>query len=339
MRTLPPPVCIGIPHGTLDRSESIKLPQEARKAVWSREKPGLVWGIIGGDAGASGMKVHRMARGIVNRGSVIESAIRMIGLASVLAFALVGLSGGCTCETNLIPLPSGVVMRIENQTGLPLEAEASFINAEKSVRQTSRTLGASGPEAIESILATEATVVTVTVRVGAGVGPLVRLAPGYVLREETYRAGVDFEAGDEIVLIVTLPDAPIPDPIVDCNQNGISDALDIAKGLSIDCDQDGQPDECQTFEDLDENVVPDVCEFWCDLNGDEVVDSADVVLFVAIVLDTPYLHEGEPTTSSGVETDWEYDDDVLFRADFNGDKRVDGGDTQGFLECVLESGL
>lgn len=34
---------------------------------------------------------------------------------------------------------------------------------------------------------------------------------------------------------------------IDCNQNGVSDALDLALGTSLDCDHDGVPDECQPF--------------------------------------------------------------------------------------------
>jgi hypothetical protein len=30
----------------------------------------------------------------------------------------------------------------------------------------------------------------------------------------------------------------------DCNQNGVSDAEDIARGASVDCDGNGLPDEC-----------------------------------------------------------------------------------------------
>ena len=278
-----------------------------------------------------------MPRGKSNRGWAVESAVR----ATVLTFALAGFVGCNTWETDLISLPAGVLLRIENRTGLPLEAEASYVSAEQSVRLTTRTLDASGPEAVESILATQATVVTVTVRVGEGVGPPARVSPGDVLREETYLEGVDYVAGDQIVLIITLPDAPVPDPIVDCNENGVSDSLDIADGTSTDCDGDGQPDECQSLEDVDDNGIPDICEFWCDLNGDEVVDSADVLLFVAILLDTPEVYGGDPTgpSGSGTGSGQDYEDGLLIRADFNGDGRVDGDDTQGFLECVLESSL
>ena len=37
----------------------------------------------------------------------------------------------------------------------------------------------------------------------------------------------------------------IPDECEDCNANGLPDSLDIAKGLSADCDHNGTPDDCQ----------------------------------------------------------------------------------------------
>ncbi|MAB82427.1 MAG: hypothetical protein CMJ24_03185 [Phycisphaerae bacterium] len=48
----------------------------------------------------------------------------------------------------------------------------------------------------------------------------------------------------------------------DCNANGNDDACDIADGTSIDSDENGIPDECQTF-DCNENGIDD---------GDEIAD-------------------------------------------------------------------
>ncbi len=44
----------------------------------------------------------------------------------------------------------------------------------------------------------------------------------------------------------------------DCNQNGITDATDIAHGTSRDCDVNGIPDECEA--DTDEDGVIDACD-------------------------------------------------------------------------------
>lgn len=89
----------------------------------------------------------------------------------------------------------------------------------------------------------------------------------------------------------------IPSPsLVDCNANGIHDALDIAAGTSADCDRNGVPDECGTFADCNENGtldacdiadgtsgdanangVPDECECLGDVDGNGDVDVMDLV--------------------------------------------------------------
>jgi hypothetical protein len=52
---------------------------------------------------------------------------------------------------------------------------------------------------------------------------------------------------------------------VDCNGNGIDDAVDIANGTSLDCDGNGVPDECQP--DCNSDGTPDVCEVDCNADG------------------------------------------------------------------------
>ena len=54
-------------------------------------------------------------------------------------------------------------------------------------------------------------------------------------------------------------------PLVDCNGNGIQDAIDISVGTSTDCSLDGIPDECQFDEfelmaDCNDNGIWDVCD-------------------------------------------------------------------------------
>ncbi|HRX84841.1 MAG TPA: hypothetical protein P5572_07470 [Phycisphaerae bacterium] len=64
---------------------------------------------------------------------------------------------------------------------------------------------------------------------------------------------------------------------IDCNENGVDDADDIAAGTSLDCDSNGVPDECDR--DCDNSGVVDACEVAagsapdCDHNG--VPDSCD----------------------------------------------------------------
>jgi len=72
-----------------------------------------------------------------------------------------------------------------------------------------------------------------------------------------------------------IPDECDPD----CNDDGVPDAFEIAEGAA-DCDDDGQPDECQVFDDCNGNGVGDVCEIAegsvpdCDANG--VPDACDI---------------------------------------------------------------
>jgi len=56
--------------------------------------------------------------------------------------------------------------------------------------------------------------------------------------------------------------------LCDCNGNGVLDPLDIADGTSLDCDLDGQPDECAV--DCNDNGIADGCEIEADpgLDGD-----------------------------------------------------------------------
>lgn len=86
----------------------------------------------------------------------------------------------------------------------------------------------------------------------------------------------------------------------DCNGNGIDDAQDILDGASdcnknhspdecdVDCDNDGTPDDCQSFADCNANNIPDDCDIDCnntgipddcesfdDCNSNNVPDSCD----------------------------------------------------------------
>jgi len=102
---------------------------------------------------------------------------------------------------------------------------------------------------------------------------------------------------------------PIPAPtLIDCNGNGVHDALDIASGTSSDCDHNGVPDECGAFADcnhngvldacdiasgvsgdLNSNGVPDECECVADIDGNGSVDVMDLV--------TVLLSWGDPAGS------------------------------------------
>jgi hypothetical protein len=52
--------------------------------------------------------------------------------------------------------------------------------------------------------------------------------------------------------------------IIDCNQNEVDDAVDIAEETSFDCNINGVPDECDIAsgysQDTNENGIPDECD-------------------------------------------------------------------------------
>ncbi len=109
-----------------------------------------------------------------------------------------------------------------------------------SVRRGSPIIGA--PDSIFGIPIEEGDLLTVPLSNGTGVSPF----PGIYMAAEnfglrTVRSGVittpfadDLNAAD----LVTSP-------LIDCNGNGIEDAVDIAFGSSTDANDNGIPDECE----------------------------------------------------------------------------------------------
>jgi hypothetical protein len=76
----------------------------------------------------------------------------------------------------------------------------------------------------------------------------------------------------------------IPDPVlVDCNGNGVHDALDISAGSASDCDLSGVPDSCESstaLADCDGDGVSDFCEIAAgasDANGNGKPDECECV--------------------------------------------------------------
>jgi DNA-binding beta-propeller fold protein YncE len=79
--------------------------------------------------------------------------------------------------------------------------------------------------------------------------------------------------------------------VFDCNQNGVSDAIDIATSVSLDVNNNGIPDECEDCNnngildsidiatsfslDLNGNGIPDECEPDCNNNG--IPDDLDIL--------------------------------------------------------------
>jgi hypothetical protein len=120
----------------------------------------------------------------------------------------------------------------------------------------------------------------------------------------------------------------------DCNQNGISDDLDILNHTSQDCNNNGVPDECELDsdgdgiidacdncpsvynpgqEDCDGDGLGDVCD--ADRDGDGVPNDLDVCP------DTPFC-ENMPNGSP--------------RLDLNGDCEVNGLDIQLIVQQLLD---
>ncbi len=133
---------------------------------------------------------------------------------------------------------------------------------------------------------------------------------------------------------------------IDCNENGIPDAEDVASGASDDCNGNSFPDECEpdcndtnvadpcdiadgTSEDCDGNFVPDECD--PDFDGDGTNDGCDSdidndgVLNEADVCDlTP---TGVPVAPDGSP-----------RADTNANCGIDLVDYSRFRTCLTVGG-
>lgn len=70
--------------------------------------------------------------------------------------------------------------------------------------------------------------------------------------------------------------------LLDCNNNGIADATDIANGTSHDCNANGTPDECEPggATDCNNNGQSDLCDIYMglvpDCNNNAVPDACDI---------------------------------------------------------------
>lgn len=68
-----------------------------------------------------------------------------------------------------------------------------------------------------------------------------------------------------------------PSPFLDCNQNGIDDSLDIARGTSPDTNGNGVPDECEVQQQGDD------CPICGDADRSSIVNVSDAVYLIAYV--------------------------------------------------------
>ncbi|MGD8454083.1 MAG: LamG domain-containing protein [Phycisphaerae bacterium] len=86
-------------------------------------------------------------------------------------------------------------------------------------------------------------------------------------------------AADVAASYAAGPDWVAPPVSMDCNANGVPDECELAAGTSHDCQPNGILDECDiaagTSLDLNGNGVPDECDAW-DCNGNGIPDEEDI---------------------------------------------------------------
>lgn len=216
--------------------------------------------------------------------------------SACLLCAAVGFLGGMGCpalEALLNGGPAGfpnggVRLRIENQSGLQASVVAVYHLGEEEVRRTDRLLPPVGNESTTEVIRTFADdiVVVATVAGDATLPADGLVRSGDMLIEKRFRRGLDYFGGETLVLTIPGPTSPAPQPppppaIIDCNQNGVADDLDIQNGTSLDCNQNAKPDECE----IDMNSPAVGGPFFCDpavdacaadCNGNGVPDECDI---------------------------------------------------------------
>ena len=89
------------------------------------------------------------------------------------------------------------------------------------------------------------------------------------------------------------------DPVVDCNENGISDNCDIADYNSDDCDGDGIPDECQISLDPSLDCNQDQILDICESNLEDILNGSDSDYGKSLDMTSNWLAIGDPEHSSG----------------------------------------
>lgn len=60
----------------------------------------------------------------------------------------------------------------------------------------------------------------------------------------------------------------------DCDLDGVGDVCELVQGTEFDCNANGSPDSCESFDDCNGNAVPDECEPDCNANG--TPDACDI---------------------------------------------------------------
>lgn len=182
--------------------------------------------------------------------------------------AALGLLTGLACDLfplgGEVPASSGtdagvIKLRVRNLSGLPINVEAIFTAADEQTRFTQRYLPPTGPSSIAEGVWTLAKTITVRAKVAseATMSEAALVQVGDLLSARVFRFGRDFSGGEILDFDILAPESPAGE-IIDCNHNGISDALDLSGGTSDDCDSNAVPDECQ--EDADSDSFIDPCD-------------------------------------------------------------------------------
>ncbi|MFH1416923.1 MAG: hypothetical protein ABII12_01365 [Planctomycetota bacterium] len=130
-----------------------------------------------------------------------------------------------------------VILRIVNASGLHARVNATFFAAESPVRETVRNLSAEGVESTELVVPTLTDLIHV-VAIESGDSHAARV--GDVLAERNIELGPEVAPGTVITFIIH------PSGFLDCNENDVEDAVDIADGTSEDCNTNQIPDECES---------------------------------------------------------------------------------------------
>jgi len=113
-------------------------------------------------------------------------------------------------------------------------------------------------------------------------------------------------------------------PLVDCNANGVQDAIDISNGSSLDCSLDGIPDECQfdqMMTDCNDNGVWDVCDI---AEGTSLDDDGDLRPDECCFGDAD--RDGDVDVDDIIEIIISWNDVGFSYADLDGDGLVNGSD-------------
>lgn len=195
------------------------------------------------------------------------SAYRLLSV--IVAAGLLAGTVGCPGIPAPNPFPDvpdvGVSTLVGNESGLICNATIVYTSDGAEVRRTDLIVQPtrSGEEIrIEKTVVDRIVAVATISDKNTGALPNgFRVGDPIFLR--TYTAGTDFIDGDTLSIIIRI-ELPSPQPIVDCNNNGISDLLEIAVNPALDCNGNGAIDSCDIAsgfsQDCNNDGIPNECE-------------------------------------------------------------------------------